>query len=358
MSTGNDIERRQKFLDDLVAAVRDGSAKENAADPESSEKSSAELARYALLRVQLARSEARLKSGELKPKKPASKSYFNLRSLLGLDAISGWYLLAFFTICLLVHGHRNDYFSVTDFVSDTLNQRCLLSAEDFIMEMSRAPVNCGMCKDMREMPVEYNMTRELFLKKYAYTARPVLIKNVVKDWRALQNFSLDFFKNLYDSKPDSYKVQDDAGQFFAYKTEFGTLREALHMSEERRQKDWYFGWSNADEEIGQKLRQYYSRPDFLPEDAESSRIDWMFMGISRKGAQLHIDYVSRPSWQAQIKGRKIWEVVPSPECASVCHSFNITVHAGDIINIDTNRWYHATYVYPGDFSVTIGSEYD
>lgn len=26
--------------------------------------------------------------------------------------------------------------------------------------------------------------------------------------------------------------------------------------------------------------------------------------------------------------------------------------------IDTNQWYHATYIHPGEISITIGSEYD
>uniref|UniRef100_A0A1I8F8H3 JmjC domain-containing protein n=1 Tax=Macrostomum lignano TaxID=282301 RepID=A0A1I8F8H3_9PLAT len=313
MSTGNDIERRQKFLDDLVAAVRDGSAKENAADPESSEKSSAELARYALLRVQLARSEARLKIWRTQTEEASVEN-------------------------------------VTDFVSDTLNQRCLLSAEDFIMEMSRAPVNCGMCKDMREMPVEYNMTRELFLKKYAYT--PVLSSS--KTWSktgAPCRTSAWTSQEPVRLEAGLVQGQDDAGQFFAYKTEFGTLREALHMSEERRRRTGTSAGATPTKRSGRSCGSITAGRTSCLRMLSPSRIDWICSWASPgRAPSLHIDYVSRPSWQAQIRGRKIWELVPSPECASVCHSFNITtVHAGDIINIDTNRWYHATYVYPARF---------
>uniref|UniRef100_A0A1I8FGM8 PKD_channel domain-containing protein n=1 Tax=Macrostomum lignano TaxID=282301 RepID=A0A1I8FGM8_9PLAT len=220
------------FLDDLVRRYEMARPRRTPPIPESSEKSSANW---------LAKRPASGAAGTVRgstqiwpnsnAKKPASKSYFNLRSLLGLDAISGWYLLAFFTICLLVHGAtRNDYFSVTDFVSrHSGNQRCLLSAEDF---------NHGDVEGRR----------------YAYTARPVLIKNVP-----------GLLQDLYDSKPDSYKVQDDAGQFYRLQNRVRTLREgALHMSEERRQKDWYFAGATPTKRSGRKLRQYYSRPDFLP----------------------------------------------------------------------------------------------
>ena len=29
-----------------------------------------------------------------------------------------------------------------------------------------------------------------------------------------------------------------------------------------------------------------------------------------------------------------------------------------LVVIDTNQWYHATYIHPGEVSITIGSEYD
>ena len=43
-----------------------------------------------------------------------------------------------------------------------------------------------------------------------------------------------------------------------------------------------------------------------------------------------IDNVGNPSWQAQIVGTKTWTLVPPVECDSICTSFNITVHRGDI----------------------------
>ena len=43
-----------------------------------------------------------------------------------------------------------------------------------------------------------------------------------------------------------------------------------------------------------------------------------------------IDNVGEPSWQAQISGTKTWTLVPPVECNSMCYSFNVTVHRGDI----------------------------
>nr|XP_022318027.1 uncharacterized protein LOC111121168 [Crassostrea virginica] len=57
-------------------------------------------------------------------------------------------------------------------------------------------------------------------------------------------------------------------------------------------------------------------------------------------------------------GQKTWTLIPTPECEDVCSSMNVTVSKGDIIVLDTNQWYHATYIHPGEISITIGSEYD
>lgn len=72
---------------------------------------------------------------------------------------------------------------------------------------------------------------------------------------------------------------------------------------------------------------------------------------------LQLDYISRLMWQGQIIGNKLWTVAPTPECDNICERFNFTVHAGDIVLLDTRIWYHGTYVIDGNVSLTVTSEY-
>ena len=116
--------------------------------------------------------------------------------------------------------------------------------------------------------------------------------------------------------------------------------------------------SNCDAEASDILRQHYERPYFLPETAESTHADWLFMGTPGYGAHMHIDHVFLPSWQAQVSGAKRWFLQPPPECYFQCTSFSVDVAAGEIIVLDTNKWYHQTLILPGHMSITIGSEYD
>ena len=60
----------------------------------------------------------------------------------------------------------------------------------------------------------------------------------------------------------------------------------------------------------------------------------------------------------QIRGRKTWLINPPPDCEHVCRRHSVTVESGDVIIIDTNIWYHETFVHEGDMSITIGAEYD
>ena len=44
-----------------------------------------------------------------------------------------------------------------------------------------------------------------------------------------------------------------------------------------------------------------------------------------------IDAVARPSWQAQISGRKKWTFSPVPECDGICaKEYEVIVEKGDI----------------------------
>lgn len=247
--------------------------------------------------------------------------------------------------------------------SDVLKSRCAVSNNYVVMEITRPITDCKICRNVDNVLVFSNITKHLFAK-FAYSGKPMLIKGATSNWTALQTFNFTFFKRLYSSIEDAYQSVEEECQFFPYKTDFLTLEDVFNMPEEKASlsapdaKPWYIGWSNCNPQVAAVLRQHYSRPFFLPDDSESSAIDWIFMGYSGQGASMHLDYVQRPSWQAQISGTKSWHLLPPPECEAECNAVEVTVHKGDIILVDTNQWYHETFIHSGEISITIGSEYD
>ncbi|KZC13473.1 hypothetical protein WN55_05024 [Dufourea novaeangliae] len=237
--------------------------------------------------------------------------------------------------------------------------RCLVPNNYFIWEFTRPISNCDYCQDVTTALILPNLTREEF-KKYAYSSRPMVIKNAATHWPASKVFSWKFFRDLYERTEGAYESVDEC-QFLHFKSNFTSLRDVFAMSEDRalqlsKKDPWYVGWKNCHLQILDTMKQFYNLPHFLPEDAEVPYTNYVFLGYE-EGAIMHLDYISRLMWQGQILGNKIWTVAPTPECDNICKHFNFTVYAGDIVLLDTRIWYHSTYVIDKSFSLTVTSEY-
>ncbi|XP_076634798.1 uncharacterized protein LOC143348461 [Colletes latitarsis] len=236
------------------------------------------------------------------------------------------------------------------------HDKCLAELPSFTQKIFRPAEDCSICRDVQQVDRISNVVPGTFEERYAYSGRPVVITDAMTNWTAPRVFSFMFFKSLYDG-------EDANCQFFPYKTEFKSLQDVFEMDASRSlleegTKPWYVGWSNCDEKVGNVLRQHYQRPYFLPPTAESEKTDWIFMGSNGYGAPMHVDDVAHPSWQAQIKGQKLWILEPPRECHYNCNRLEVVVHSGEIIVLDTNRWYHQTRIVSEEMSITIGAEYD
>ncbi|XP_023298815.2 bifunctional arginine demethylase and lysyl-hydroxylase psr-1 [Lucilia cuprina] len=254
------------------------------------------------------------------------------------------------------------------YFSDLTSRRCSLIMPQMLRYSFRPPESCNFCQNVDHIARVSAITPQEFAQKYAYTATPVIIEDATRNWTALEKFNYWYFRDIYNNAKRKQKILDC--QFLPYKTGFHDIFEALDMSKERvdyfnsssadghQQKPWYFGWSNCNPETAEEFRRHYGRPYFLPETSENNAVDWFFIGTSGLGAHMHIDNVRLPSWQAQLSGSKRWLLAPPPECYFQCKSFDAIVKKGDVIVLDTNKWYHQTFVQPGEISLTIGAEYD
>ncbi|XP_053595295.1 uncharacterized protein LOC103574491 [Microplitis demolitor] len=248
------------------------------------------------------------------------------------------------------------YYFVKNYINGIQYKKCLIEPPDLFQKIFRPAEDCSMCQNIQQVEKLANIDPDYFEQRYAYSGEPVVITDATVDWSASKLFSFSFFKSLYHGREANC-------QFFPYKTGFKSLQDVFNMSEDRislkpGSEPWYVGWSNCDENIGSILRQHYSRPYFLPTTAESEKTDWIFMGSPGYGAPMHVDDVDHPSWQAQLKGSKLWILEPPRECYYSCKKLQVVVEPGEIIILDTNRWYHQTKIISTDLSITIGAEYD
>ncbi|EZA60525.1 hypothetical protein DMN91_009957 [Ooceraea biroi] len=257
----------------------------------------------------------------------------------------------------LLYGIFNRQFNIIKSFQGT---RCLLPNNYLVWEFTRPIANCDYCRDVESPLTLPNLTKEEF-RAYSYSSRPMIIKSAAHDWPARTKFTLQFFRDLYERTKGAYESVEEECQFLGFKSNFANLREVLAMSERRAlhregEDPWYIGWKNCHPQILDAMRQFYSVPHFLPDDAEIPYSNYIFLGYE-EGAVMHLDYISRLMWQAQVIGSKTWTVAPTPECHSECKSFKFSVDATDVVLLDTRIWYHSTRVENDGLSLTVTSEY-
>ena len=122
---------------------------------------------------------------------------------------------------------------------------CVIPYPEIILDMFRPPVECAICEDVHQVDRVSLLSREEFVRKYAYTSRPVVITDGTKDWTASQHFSFDYFKSIYGPESPVLLSEDQKCQFFPYKTNFKSLQEVFNMSKEdanMKGNPWYIGW--------------------------------------------------------------------------------------------------------------------
>ncbi|XP_002132059.2 uncharacterized protein LOC100175813 [Ciona intestinalis] len=240
-------------------------------------------------------------------------------------------------------------------------ESCLQRMSEFMQDPFRPPVDCNECRNVTGIKYVSNLTHAEFLDNYAFSMQPVLIKDGQDGWTAKNTFSYKYFSSVYSPGSEALEKVTRDCQFFPYQTKFQDISEFFNMTEERASghgAPWYVGWSNCDGKAANELRKHYKLPYFLPPELDHSKTDWVFMGLPGYGANLHIDFVGTLSWQAQVKGIKKWILETPPECYGTCVTrMEVIVEPGDIIVLDTNKWFHATEILGEDPSIVIGSEY-
>lgn len=158
--------------------------------------------------------------------------FFSFWHLLFACAVALWWPFA-------VELYNNPY-SFDNAWKATFSNSCLV--ENFMQELGRPTFDCSLCTNLTTVPVLRHVSRTAFYKQFAFSGVPVLVKGAAQKWPAVDTFTYDWLQKTYDDIKGSYEEHDLAGQFFPYKTEFKNLEDALHMSQERRNKSWYFGW--------------------------------------------------------------------------------------------------------------------
>jgi len=202
-----------------------------------------------------------------------------------------------------LYGILNTYF-YTNIIKSFQGTRCLLPNNYLVWEFTRPITNCDYCRDIEAPLILPNLTKEEF-RFYSYSSRPMIIKNAAYDWSAHKEFTLEFFRNLYERTEGAYESVEEECQFLHFKSNFANLREVFAMSKDRAlhregEDSWYVGWKNCHPQILDVMKQFYNVPCFLPDDAEVPYSNYIFMGYE-EGAVMHVSFVAKQSFAALQK---------------------------------------------------------
>jgi len=194
-----------------------------------------------------------------------------------------------------LYGIFNRHFNIYMNVIKTFQERrCLLPNNYLVWEFTRPISNCDYCRDIEAPLILPNLTKEEF-RIYSYLSRPMIVKNAARDWPARKEFTLEFFRDLYERTEGAYESVEEECQFLSFKSNFANLREAFAMSEQRAlhregEDPWYIGWENCHLQILDAMKQFYSVPHFLPDDAEIPYSNYIFLGYE-EGAVMHVSFI-------------------------------------------------------------------
>ncbi|OQR68007.1 hypothetical protein BIW11_13180 [Tropilaelaps mercedesae] len=147
--------------------------------------------------------------------------------------------------------------NVSRFVHD---ERCLVRVPSFLQNAFVPPYNCTLCEGLEQVPSilanETGKYRHWISRKEV----PLVIRGAYERVASSAPLTWSALRDMYFQGSSHVPSEDDSElgmaasvgqspatafttcQFFAYNTEFTSLREALTMSDERMSQHFYIGW--------------------------------------------------------------------------------------------------------------------
>ena len=135
------------------------------------------------------------------------------------------------------------YYTFNDLFDET--SPCTIDNSLFVLEAARPITDCKMCEGITEVPKLSGLTVETFVDKFAFSSKPLVVKDATTNWTAMHEFSYEYFRKLYSEAKSALNETYEECLFFQYKTEFHSLSEVFNISKERvefKAEPWYVGW--------------------------------------------------------------------------------------------------------------------
>lgn len=241
--------------------------------------------------------------------------------------------------------------------------------------------NCSTCDTVYQVEEfqKNQLTEELFLQRFAYTNRPVVVRLGADDWPAIATRQVNFawLKNVYLSDPDALtdenmeqlaspgRMNKGNCTFLRYKYPFlRSIRSVVRLKEERMfvseaRKDWFASWSICQDKVKPKFNEQRKIPKLLKNQNVTEK-GFPILSIGTKGGTGISHRLATESYfyDAQITGEREVTFAPPPECRWSCHGVIKTIlKPGDLLFHSSDYWNQVSTVVSSETSISLAVLY-
>jgi ribosomal protein L16 Arg81 hydroxylase len=188
---------------------------------------------------------------------------------------------------------------------------------------------------------KHKLSREVFLRDYYTTNRPVIIQGAMENWAAINKWSPDWLKQHFGERVIEVQANRNADRLYEINMEkhrkqllLGDFVDLITRNESTN--DVYMTANNGSKNM-EALKELWDDIDMLPEylDGKSDRKGFLWFGPAGTITPLHHDLTN--NFMAQIYGRKLIKLIPSYHMPYVYNHLHCYSEI-DMGNIDYERY--------------------
>lgn len=183
------------------------------------------------------------------------------------------------------------------------------------------------------------LTCSIFINKYEMTSTPLIIRNSISTWKAIDNWEFDtLFINYSECK---FMCGEDDANCEPLMISMGEFLEYMYEQEDQYPL-YMFDPSFYFDEIAKQILFDYHVPRFFPTNPDQATQElgvkeevndcdvgnkmydllsylgearrppyrWFLIGPKRSGSKIHKDPYGTSAWNTLVKGRKLWIMFP------------------------------------------------
>lgn len=181
--------------------------------------------------------------------------------------------------------------------------------------------------DIQEVDKICEPSAQFFNEKFGYPKKPVIISSIMSNWKASQNWSIEYFIKIAGdqklpalgrrgtgweyfklSEYASYmKTTSDENPYYLKNCKFH-LKTSLQ--DDYKIPDYFKSMHLLLNELNTQRKGIFKLPKRLYPDVKIPDLSWIFIGAKGTMSGLHLDIWDTSAWNAVISGKKVWLFFP------------------------------------------------